>query len=139
MKMYTVNREELAWAAGFFDGEGCTGFYSHSGDGDKHKRMKLVMSIAQINRETLEKFNRIIGGYGRICTYKTTNVNWKPRWQLAINGLKNCQFVITLLWQWLSEPKRKQAEEALKAAIKYNRLMQYQPWARKMYERHGVI
>lgn len=48
-----MNREELAWAAGFFDGEGCFS-YSKSGQ-------YVCVSIGQTVREPLERFKLAVG------------------------------------------------------------------------------
>ena len=53
MKRLEFDREELAWAAGFFDGEGCFCF-SEAGQ-------YVCVSITQTEREPLDRFERAVG------------------------------------------------------------------------------
>lgn len=101
------DREELAWAAGFFDGEG-------------HVRCSLVqekqypllrVEVAQRDPQVLERFQRVIG-CGRIYAInrkppKNSYYNWH------VGRFEHAQAVIALLWTWLSPVKRKQAKVAL--------------------------
>ena len=52
MQIVTHN-EDLAWAAGFFDGEGCT-------SGGTNVRCPVII-IGQVHREVLEKFLMVLG------------------------------------------------------------------------------
>lgn len=54
---------ELAWAAGFFDGEGCFGLRSNGAGGDK---CYGTVEISQAHPEVLERFHRAVGGVGNI-------------------------------------------------------------------------
>jgi hypothetical protein len=49
-KPWAVNREELAWAAGFFDGEGCFSFADKAG--------YASVSIVQVDRKPLSPPSR---------------------------------------------------------------------------------
>jgi hypothetical protein len=54
-----VSSEEVAWAAGFFDGEGTTGTYR---DGSTTtKRCRIQISASQNDREVLDRFAMIVG------------------------------------------------------------------------------
>lgn len=62
---------ELAWAAGFFDGEG------HVGIKRSHERRKcgiymslnLVVTVANTHAPTIAKFMQIVGVSGNTCVY----------------------------------------------------------------------
>jgi LAGLIDADG endonuclease len=90
--------EELAWAAGFFDGEGCSTM-RRKPSGYCSPRL----SLKQKDRTLLEKFQRIIGGAGAIYFDKSSTGVWA--W---ICGAASAEDVMWLLWPWLSKPKREQ-------------------------------
>jgi len=87
-----LEETDRAWAAGFFDGEGCCNFSSSN--------RRLYMG--QKDRRVLDKFQGIVGGkvYG---PFKTGNV-----YQYYLGGEK-AQEALLLMWPYLSEIKRKQA------------------------------
>ncbi len=100
-----LNREELAWAAGFFDGEGHTGVvkpYNYP-----------QMEVEQKYLPALQRFFEAVGGLGKITAYD------KPlrpgrgggvyyRWYAH----KAAREVFELLRPWLSPVKLAQAEAA---------------------------
>jgi len=55
---FQPNREELAWAAGFFDGEGSFSWTEAAAFG--------CTVINQANKEPLERFQRAVAGLGKI-------------------------------------------------------------------------
>lgn len=100
--MIALDREELAWAAGFFDGEGCTTY-------DVQHRLKV--QIGQIDREVLDRFQRAVGGVGRI--YGPYPTKRYPQFRYQIHSHEGVQFVVAALWPWPGTIKRKQALNAL--------------------------
>src|SRR5687768_1818337 len=112
--MFCPNQEELAWAAGFFDGEGhirC--------DEDKKGRRYVQLSVAQVHTEVLEKFKRVVGDLGNIYgpyQYKNNPGNWQPRWKYSIGNFEGVQAIVGMLWKYLSPIKRRQAADSLMKA-----------------------
>lgn len=96
---------ELAWAAGFFDGEGCTTYNTSGG----HRYPALV--IAQVEREPLERFMAAVG-MGKIYGPYRVNLRSKPQFRYHARS-KNVKQVLALMWPWLSRPKRDQAIRVL--------------------------
>lgn len=91
---------ELAWAAGFFDGEGYSarkaGKYPHIG-------------ITQKERTVLDRFAAAVGAgkvYGPYCTHNV-------RFQYHLQGARAVRCVFDRLNPYLSEPKREQFERTL--------------------------
>lgn len=101
-KNITTPREELAWAAGFFDGEG-------------HVRGKggtITKSEMQVGQKTvgcLERLQRALGNIGYIGGpyHKEYPVYF---WYLTKTS--DVDKALTALWPFLSEPKRNQAIKA---------------------------
>src|SRR5262245_57487345 len=104
-----MDREALAWAAGFFDGEGNTHLT---------KQGYIVMKVGQTDdaRECLLRFQAAVHGLGRIYgPYSNNGKNQSRRpyhvWEVA--KFETAQAVVAMLWPWLSGPKRRQARAAL--------------------------
>lgn len=101
-----MNREELAWAAGFFDGEGTTSAFMHV------NRWQIQLAVSQNNLDTLERFQAAVHGVGKI--YGPYDRNRKnPIYTYKIGGYERVQAVISMLWPWLTPHKKEQAATAL--------------------------
>ena len=110
-----LDRLELAWAAGFFDGEGST--YQHSDvsrPGYLRLEMKVPQKGAQGVPEVLIRFQRAVGGTGRfggpnadLCYW------WEPR------GRVEAFATIALIWNDLGDVKRRQANEAIRGLLRH--------------------
>lgn len=96
-----MNREELAWAAGFFDGEGTTS-YERSG---QHGQLRL--QVGQKDRRPLDRFQAALG-VGRIYTSHARDIF---RWHT--NRSADAIAAIGFLWTWLDQPKREQIRRAM--------------------------
>jgi hypothetical protein len=108
-----INREELAWAAGWFDGEGFIGLRGRA----------LSMAIPQTDPRPLRRFQSAVLGLGIIDgPWQPRTAHWKPKWTWRVQSFENVQAVVGLLWAFLSEPKREQARKALTAYAGRSRL-----------------
>lgn len=117
-------REELAWAAGFFDGEGTIGVTL----ANDYLILRLIVGQARI--APLKRL-KVLFGFGKIrfAHYKH-NDDFKRKvrlfWDVA--KFEQIQFVVAALWPWLCQPKKDQAIEALKKYI-----APYRSGSRKSY------
>ncbi len=94
---------EIAWAAGFFDGEGSfTATYPSN-----VRRHYLRVSVAQQDTELLERFQSIIGGVGNIYFNKPRPSNPNGCHMFQVTGRDAFQ-IACQLWPWLSEKKKAQ-------------------------------
>ena len=104
-------REDLAWAAGFFDGEGCT----YLGRLNRSGTRFAAASISQTEPSTLQRFRTalglgtVAGPYGPHPGDKCRS----PMWSWRVNSFEETQASIAMLWCWLSTPKRAQAKRIL--------------------------
>jgi hypothetical protein len=76
-----VDREELAWAAGFFDGEGCFS-YSEAGQ-------YVCISITQSERHPLDRFCEAVGTgkvHGPYRQHQRDRWSKKPQYVFRSNG-----------------------------------------------------
>lgn len=107
-----LDRIELAWAAGFFDGEGSTTLYAK-----RRKSMEAVqqptLTISQVNRENLLRFQRAVGGLGKLYGPYSTKIGRPQSCWRATRWLE-AQAAIAMLWPFLGEEKREQALRCFK-------------------------
>jgi hypothetical protein len=103
---------ELAWAAGFFDGEGSTMFGGARRSGARHYPKISITQAGTIEKppEVLERFRRAVGGLGSIVGPEVyDDARFKPRWVYRCHSLVFVSAVIAFLWPYLGEVKRTQA------------------------------
>ena len=104
----TLDREELSWAAGLFDGEGST---------STTKASRWRLQIPQGHREVLDRFQKAVGGLGHIFgPYPPAPGRKLPRYQWAAQSFEEAQAVLAMLWFKLGTVKRAQAKAVMLVA-----------------------
>lgn len=111
MAVVDLNREELAWAAGFFDGEG----YTHSrGVRDRGNQPPLI-SVSQVDPRSLERLKFAVLGCGKVRgPYGPYGTNKQPFYVWQTSNLPDTIAVAGLLWNWIGPVKRVQMAEAFR-------------------------
>lgn len=106
-----INLIELAWAAGFWDGEGCTNFsrsYYWNSKG-KHPRYRICAAVGQTNnRYPIHRFKAAV----QIGNVSGPDSALKTSWR--VSTFEEVQAVIAMLWKFLCPAKRNQYKEVLK-------------------------
>lgn len=104
-------REELAWAAGFWDGEGCSGNWSFGIKGYPERKPQRVCRaiLGQKTSPLLTRFKEAVG-FGKVYGPYLSSRN-QMRWQ--VQSFEHVQAVAAILWSWLGESKRSQFRKAL--------------------------
>lgn len=114
--MHIIDREELARAAGFFDGEGHVGVNRRK-NSTGGQSVDLYLSISQTDRRVLDRFKSAVGA-GRISgPFSRTrfNPNENDVYYFQTARFEHVQAIIVMLWTWLDVVKREQAVAALTA------------------------
>ena len=107
-----MNVEELAWAAGFFDGEG-------SITAKRVKRASVYRyfraTVVQTDRRVLDRFVVATGTHRPVTgPHHPPSRNERTSPQYIVDALGYpAEAMIAGLWAWLSEPKREQAMRVL--------------------------
>ena len=111
------NHENLAWAAGFFDGEGCTTtsrayqktYVKLDGTESVLSADSISVIIHQNHPEVLVRFRDVvkIGKVGG--PYQDKRHLGTQYWQYRISGVERVRQVLALIWPWLGSQKRDQA------------------------------
>ena len=115
---------QLAWAAGFFDGEGYIGFTPCNG------QLALRVEVVQADIRPLLKFKEFFGG--TIIPKKMRLLNRKPIWRWSVTTGHAAQMLQQLL-PWLTV-KFEQAELAILSRQCVNRTGKPQPQLRVQRE-----
>ena len=116
--MITIDREELAWAAGFFDGEGC--FFYSPPNAKRHRGPIVGLNVTQKGDKLLERFSKSVGGLGHITKRKDRS----GMWALTVNRWQEVQAIAAMLWCFLGEPKKKQC------SLAFQRYRSHSEWGR---------
>lgn len=103
---FVTNEIELAWAAGFFDGEGC--FHVRKQGGNQYGSVK----ISQADPEVLERFRSAVG-IGHIYGPYTSKT--KPMWYYSCTRREDVHRICELLKPYLSSIKLKQRQTVVEA------------------------
>lgn len=117
--MLTLNREELAWAGGFYTGEGWTGstvINKTKANPDRHVRM----AVSQVERAPLERFRNAVQ-LGKIRGPYPAGKGARPISQWIVGSFEETQAAIAMLWPWLSPVKQEQARIVLRTYGEYRR------------------
>jgi hypothetical protein len=126
--MNNFDTHELAWCAGFFDGEGSTYSQLQSARDRKYINVHITLDVAQVNPLLLHKFNNAIGGYGWFHTSK-----------LRTAKFEHVQYIMCLLWKWLGPIKKEQYKKTSREYLlncwkpKFDRISIY----RRDYNKYG--
>lgn len=107
-----VLSSDLAWAAGFFDGEGCISIVRQRyQDPTRQPTYRLKIYVSQTNKRSLEEFEWVVGLRGRIVEQKARGKSRRSCYHLIYESLA-CAVVLRRLQPYLRR-KREQCEIAL--------------------------
>lgn len=110
-----MRETDRAWAAGFWDGEGCVSLTYRSYGYSTNPIPRIVVQVAQVDRRVLDKFQKIMG-YGNILgPYKPKTKNSNPYYVWRVEGNTHLQEIFDILGPYLSEAKTEQMQRALDA------------------------
>ena len=109
---------ERAWAAGFYDGEGCTASYGirykSKKTGAERNYQQPKICVSQKDIRVLHRQNKAFGNLGSICGTKfKSRCRLNPVHQLQIDGYEKVMTVLGIMWPYLDEIKREQAKAVL--------------------------
>lgn len=117
-----LDTHELAWAAGFFDGEGGT-YIAVNKRGRKRENLHVSVRVAQVHRAPLDRFHAAVCDLGYVYgPYKNKRKNHQPCYMFMATCFEHAQAIIAFLWKYLGAVKRQQAAKALTALHAYHAL-----------------
>ena len=86
---------ETAWAAGFFDGEGCVSS-TVSRNGKGYRYAQINVSIGQVHREVLDRFCVAVG-MGKVYGPYLKSGNRQPQWRWDVSGVTKIRALLAIL------------------------------------------
>lgn len=95
-----ISSLDIAWAAGFIEGDGTLGYY----------KGVLQIRAVQVQKEPLERLQRIFGG--NVYRKRKAILNWQEIWCWAASTSKSAQIIMTL-FVLFSSRRKAQATKAL--------------------------
>lgn len=108
-----MTEAEVAWAAGFFDGEGCTYFSVRAKQKGRQRRYGYIgIGIAQTHPEVLERFQKITQAGKVYGPYPGRSKNENEYWRFTAHH-NDALKIIELIQPYLGSVKLAQAEAAL--------------------------
>lgn len=130
-----LDREELAWAAGFFDGEGSVGSYPRGHKGAP----RIMVQVAQVDREVLDRFAAVIGEGVIRGPLENNGSNSSPYYAFSIDGHHRVQHAMCLMWNWLGSVKKEAFIKAANTYLNYVHGNNCQANQRSGHEHHGSL
>lgn len=106
MRQGTTFREDIAWAAGLFEGEGCITICGKSSTYGGGGQLALTMT----DEDIVQRFRDVVG-VGQI--YPTDRGRHKRQYRWVASNFENVQAVIAMLWPWLGPRRSNRAVEVL--------------------------
>jgi hypothetical protein len=112
--------QELAWAAGLFEGEGTFVVFKNGGPAAyRYPQAKVSMT----DEDVVRRFGDVLG-FGTVNgpydSYGARGKRRKPIWTWHGNGLEKTQALVAAFWPWFGERRRGRAAEVLHlASLRY--------------------
>ena len=111
----TETKENRAWAAGVYEGEGTITLssktYRYKGELCNRKSRPMQLRIGMTDLDIIERLQDIMGGYIFYGTpYKSHH---KPNYVLCITRAGEIMTNIGMMWPYLGERRREQAKKVI--------------------------
>lgn len=104
-----TEREQLAWAADLFEGEGCFGAYH------RQKQRTVIASLTMTDGDVVRRFATVIG-IGQVRGPRHRRPNEQPMYEWAVQNAPDVLKVIGLLSPWLGLRRKAKATEVAAVA-----------------------
>ena len=119
-----MHKIELAWAAGFWDGEGCLTTVDN-GKGNRYPQI----NISQAHPEVLVRFHKAMGVGAIHGPYETKKENWSEMYYYRVSHRQDQEIVIENLYDRVCSVKRQQIDRIMsqvKDARHYSRRLTHE-------------
>lgn len=110
-KPFAVDREQLAWAAGLFEGEGT--FSTRNGKNGGKRDRGLVAKLKMADEDVVRKFYNTIGTGHMTGPYPCDGAGRKPLWIWQTGSFEGVQHTMISLYEWLQSRRRLKILELL--------------------------
>lgn len=114
---------DVAWAAGFFDGEGCVSMAKSARKGQPLPYYRVELIVSNTVKSPLDRLSELFGG--RVVVARKAKGNRQTVYQWKTSGTAHTARVLKELLPWLTV-KRQQALVALEAASLFGNVRKQQ-------------
>lgn len=97
--------EQIAWAAGLFEGEGTVGYQETAG------RIRVRFALAMTDEDMVRRFHSIVG-VGNVAGPSWHSGSTKPQWRWSATSKADAATVSDLFYPFLGERRRDALERA---------------------------
>lgn len=111
--MIDIDREKLAWAGGFFEGEGTISIHTTRRESGYVYRQPQL-SIGSTDLDALQRFRVSVGYMGKI--HGPYDRGGKPIYSYNLAGLEKVQAVAAMLFDFLCERRQTKTIEVLRTS-----------------------
>lgn len=137
-----MDRFELAWAAGFFDGEGWANAIAAEGRRTRQPQARINQADPNGVPEVLLRFQRAVGGLGHIGgPYVKEGYEDLYWWQVSSRG--DVELLHHFLLPWLGQIKLREFAQALERPSAASRACsatdEWRAWAAGLYDGEGSV
>ena len=105
-----VTPEQIAWAAGLFEGEGCLGAYPRS-----RNRTQIMACLGMTDRDVVERFAAVVGS-GNLRLGQPGTGGWKACWEWRMYGASDVAELAVTFRPYFGDRRRAKADEVIAAA-----------------------
>ena len=125
--------EDIAWAAGLFEGEGC--IFQGKGRPRKDGTILLYprMTLNTTDQDVLNKFAKIVG-VGGIKIVETKEAHWKTQYQWWLTNTEEVKSLLKQFRPYLGKRRLAKADQVLED---YENNVIKKPWAFKKRDSSG--
>lgn len=104
-----TEREQFAWAAGLFEGEGCFNAFR------RRSKWGVQVRLAMTDEDVVRRFAAIMG-VGPVRAPRQQRPDWKPIFEWYVQDASDVVAVIERLLPWLGDRRRAKALEVAQVA-----------------------
>jgi len=118
-----VDKEELAWAGGLFEGEGTIGCWRNTGG----RHFQFVSRLMITDEDVIYRFVDAVRDLVFLQVHEAKRLygsEKKIRYTVSTSNYKSTSSLINGLWPYLGQRRRNQYEDAL---------LKYQEWSKPLY------
>ena len=103
--------QEIAWAGGLFEGEGCFSASPRKYSGQGMTRVQPCADLSMVDEDVVRRFANIVG-FGLVRA-KTGQNGYQPQWAWRTHGVADFERIVVLLWPFLGKRRRERAAEIM--------------------------
>lgn len=108
-----ATNEQIAWAAGIFEGEGCISLMQSRSRGSNRTRPWVRLSVQMTDRDVIEHLYEVVAVGGVSLHHRANRPKYKDCWAWQASARDDVIELLTLFLPWLGNRRTAKANEAL--------------------------